>query len=66
MATHTPTEAPEEGTLAELLYRLGDVPLERIRMRPAPGTAREEDVIEALEAADKRLCERTVGLVLCH
>jgi len=64
MATHTPTEAPEEGTLAELLYRLGDVPLERIRMRPAPGTAREEDVIEALEAADKRLCELVDGVLV--
>jgi Uma2 family endonuclease len=64
MATHTPTEAPEEGTLAELLYRLGDVPLERIRMRPAPGTAREQDVIEALEAADKRLYELVDGVLV--
>src|SRR5262245_49941208 len=64
MTTRTPTEAPEEGTLAELLHRLGDVPLERIRRRPAPGTAREQDVIEALEAADKRLYELVDGVLV--
>ena len=32
-------------TLAELVERLGGVPLERIRFRPYPGTATEEDVI---------------------
>ena len=37
-------------TLAELVERLGGVPLERIRFRPYPGTATEEDVIR-IEAA---------------
>ena len=64
MATHTPTEAPEEGTLAELLYRLGDVPLERIRMRPAPGTAREQDVLRARDSVEKRLCELVEGVLV--
>jgi Uma2 family endonuclease len=64
MTTRTPVEVPEEGTLAELLYRLGDVPPERIRMRPAPGTAREQDVIKALEAADKRLYELVDGVLV--
>lgn len=34
-------------TLADLHHRLGDVPLDRIRMHPLPGTATEEDVIAA-------------------
>ncbi len=55
MATVTEGETPE--TLAELLEQIGKVPPERIRMRPAPGTATEEDVIALLESADKRLCE---------
>ena len=57
MATRTPAEAPEEGTLAELLHRLGDVPLDRIRLRPPPGTATEEDVLRARDSVQKRLCE---------
>ena len=57
MGTRTPPEVPEEGTLAELLHRLGDVPLERIRRRPAPGTATEEDVVRARDSIEKRLCE---------
>src|SRR3954453_18588796 len=64
MATHTPPEAPEEGTLAELLYRLGDVPLERIRRRPAPGTATEEDVVRARDTGERRLCELVEGVLV--
>lgn len=51
-------------TFADLLERLGNVPLERIRMRPAPGTATEQDVVAALEAADKRLCELVEGVLV--
>jgi Uma2 family endonuclease len=43
-------------TLADLWERLGRVPLERIRIRPAPGTATENDVIEA-DIHEDRLCE---------
>lgn len=39
-------------TLADLVHRLGDVPLDRIRMHPLPGTATEADVIEASQADD--------------
>ncbi len=62
MATVTETGAPE--TMAELLGQIGDVPLHRIRMRPAPGTATEGDVVAALEAADKRLCELVDGVLV--
>jgi Uma2 family endonuclease len=43
--------------LAELVNWLGEVPLDRIRMRPPPGTATECDVLTALGEPRKRLCE---------
>jgi Uma2 family endonuclease len=46
------------------VQRLGGIPLERIRMRPAPGTATEADVIDALEAPRKRLCELIDGVLV--
>ena len=50
-------------TLADLLERLGDVPLDRIRFRPYPGTATESDVLEA-EQRDNRLCELVDGVLV--
>jgi len=50
--------------LAELLERLGGIPLERIRFRPAPGTATEADVLVALEAPRKRVCELIDGVLV--
>ena len=50
-------------TLAELVERLGGVPLERIRFRPFPGTATEEDVIR-IEAQENRLCELVEGVLV--
>src|SRR5947209_6613564 len=57
---------PEQipGTFAELHARLGGVPLERIAMRPPPGTATEQDVIDALDADDKRLFELVDGVLV--
>ncbi|MBY0231082.1 MAG: Uma2 family endonuclease [Gemmataceae bacterium] len=56
-------------TLAELVHRLGDVPLERIRTRPAPGTAKESHFLAALkrdgypcELVDGTLVEKPMGL----
>jgi Uma2 family endonuclease len=62
MATETLTEAPE--TLADLLRNLGDIPLERIRMKPPPGTAKEKDVIAARKSPHKRLCELVDGVLV--
>jgi Uma2 family endonuclease len=55
------SSAPE---FAELLERLGRVPPERIRLRPLPGTATEEDVLAALEAPRKRICELMDGVLV--
>ncbi len=44
-------------TVADLLQRLGDIPPHRVRMKPYPGTATEQDVIAAEAAPEKRLCE---------
>ena len=54
--------APE--TLADLLDRLGHVPAGRIRFRPPLGTATEADVLAALEAPRKRLCELVDGVLV--
>lgn len=55
-------------TLADPLDRLGDVPLERIRLHPPPGTATEADVLarpdgqkHLRELVDGVLVERTTG-----
>jgi Uma2 family endonuclease len=52
------------GSLADLVERLGGIPLDRIRESPPPGTATEKDVEAALEAADKRLCELVDGVLV--
>ncbi|MBI1899586.1 MAG: Uma2 family endonuclease [Planctomycetia bacterium] len=40
------------------------MPLERIRFRPAPGTATEADVLAAEGSIDKRLCELIDGVLV--
>ena len=47
-----------------MVERLGGIPLERIRFHPAPGTATEDDVITALEAPRKRICELIDGVLV--
>jgi Uma2 family endonuclease len=62
MASVTVSES--EDTLADLVHQLGDIPLERIRMKPAPGTATEADLIAALEAPRKLICELVDGVLV--
>jgi Uma2 family endonuclease len=50
-------------TVADLLESLGDIPPERVRMQPPPGTATEADVI-AIHAREKRLCELVDGTLV--
>lgn len=50
-------------TLAALVERLGGVPLDRIRFRPPPGTATEQDVIRA-EEDENLLCELVEGVLV--
>jgi Uma2 family endonuclease len=50
-------------TVADLLRKLGDIPPERVWLRPTPGTATEEDVL-AVEAKENRLCELIDGVLV--
>jgi Uma2 family endonuclease len=63
MATDVELEGDAD-TFADLLERIGDVPLDRIRSKPAPGMATEEDLIAAMEAPRKRLCELIEGVLV--
>ncbi len=65
MATATATEWE---TLEELVEQLGNIPLKRIRMKPAPGTATEADLLVAkqryhslYELVDGVLVEKGIG-----
>jgi len=55
--------APGFETLAELVESLGSIPLQRIRLNPAPGTATEEDVLEIHDRTN-RLCELVDGVLV--
>ncbi len=50
-------------TMADLLERLGNIPLSRIRLRPPPGTATEEDIL-TVERIDGVLCELVDGILV--
>jgi Uma2 family endonuclease len=56
--------ATETETVADLIERLGGVPAHRIRMKPAPGTATEEDVIRWLDGPNKRMFELIDGILV--
>ncbi len=64
MAAATKTPVRQAETLAELVHRLGDIPLERIRLQPPPGTATVKDVVRLMEAANKSLCELVDGVLV--
>lgn len=51
-------------TFADLHERLGFVPLDRIGLKPPPGTATEADVIRYQEGEPKRLFELVDGVLL--
>jgi Uma2 family endonuclease len=54
---------PTAETIADLLHDLGDVPPERVRMKPPPGTATEQHVLD-LDDHDDRLCELVDGVLV--
>lgn len=54
---------PADWSLADLQKRLGDIPLERIRLIPPPGCATEEDLLE-IEAREDRLYELEDGILV--
>jgi len=57
------TEPAAVETLADFVDRLGGVPLDRIRFRPVPGTATENDVLE-IERRENRLFELVDGVLV--
>jgi Uma2 family endonuclease len=60
----TPTLGPPTYlTLADLLEQMGDIPPERIRLRPFPGTATEQDVL-AIGNRENRLYELVDGVLV--
>lgn len=50
-------------TLADLLHDLGGIAPDRVRMRPAPGTGTEEDVV-SIQAKEGRLFELVDGVLV--
>jgi Uma2 family endonuclease len=56
---------PEFGpTLATLLESLGDIPPWRVPLRPAPGTAKERDVLAWRKTSERWLCELAEGTII--
>jgi len=51
-------------TLADLLEQLGGISPKRVRVRPALGTATEEDVLAIRHSAERRLCELVDGILV--
>ena len=56
--------APGVETLADVVDRLGGVPLDRILWNPRPGTATEDDVLRLLDGEPKRLVELVDGILV--
>ena len=54
---------PTAWTVADVLSRLAGIPADRIRIYPLPGTATEEDVLEA-ETRSNRICELIDGTLV--
>jgi Uma2 family endonuclease len=55
---------PGTDTLADVVDRLGDVPLGRILWTPRPGTATEDDVVRLVDGEPKRLVELVDGILV--
>jgi Uma2 family endonuclease len=54
---------PTEWTIADVQARLAGFPADRIRVYPTPGTATEQDVLDA-EARSNRICELIDGTLV--
>ncbi len=57
----TPTEPPR--TVDQLLAQIGDLPRDRVLLRPAPGTATVGDVVRLLDVHE-RICELVGGTLI--
>ena len=63
MSTVLPDAPPTEWTIADVHAWLPGFPADRIRIYPPPGTATEQDVLEA-EARSNRICELIDGTLV--
>lgn len=54
---------PNTATIGDLLKRLGNIPAERVRLHPTPGTASEQDVLDVLDR-ENRPCELVEGTLV--
>jgi Uma2 family endonuclease len=63
MSTVLPDAPPTQWTIADVQARLFGFPASRIRTYPPPGTATEQDVLEA-EARGDRICELIDGTLV--
>lgn len=57
------TPLPANWSIADLQHFLGDVPAERIRLFPSPGTATEADLLWAMDH-ENRNCELIDGILV--
>ena len=62
-AQDAPAAGPPE-TLADLVGRLGGVPLWRVRMKPPPGTATEADLLSERAGPHRKLLELVDGVLV--
>ena len=62
IATLLPTSV-QARTIADLLHDLGDIPADRVLLRPAPGAATERDLLDLLEQ-EGRACELVDGTLV--
>ncbi|HEU5118869.1 MAG TPA: Uma2 family endonuclease [Isosphaeraceae bacterium] len=62
-STSAPAGPRTVADLLEALRPLGDIPPERIRLHPAPGTATEQDLLDVLDH-ENRICELVEGTLV--
>ena len=58
-----PSPFAADVTIADLLKRLGNIPANRVRLHPMPGTATEKDLLEVLDHKN-RPCELVEGTLV--
>lgn len=63
MTTTTRPARTKSETLADLVKRLGDIPINRIRLYPAPGTATVADLLDD-PGDDYKMCELVEGTLV--
>ncbi len=60
----TSVSDPSIATVADLLKSLGEIPAERVRWNPLPGTATERDLLRTNERKEGAICELVDGTLV--